>query len=123
MGESHTPVSLGSARRSPCTRSKRALSFGFNWKMWPADTWRPGADEMRSASALTALRRVILANTETPDEVRHYIEEHIVDLVLDLGVTTDTITSMLPSTSERVRPQRATARPPARMPAKVHSVP
>jgi len=50
---------------------------------------------MRSASALTALRRVILANTETPDEVRHYIEEHIVDLVLDLGVTTDTITSML----------------------------
>jgi MinD superfamily P-loop ATPase len=48
-------------------------------------------------NALTALRKVIVANRDPENvaEIRSYIEEHVVDLAHDLGVSTETITKTL----------------------------
>lgn len=48
-------------------------------------------------NALTALRKVIVANRDPENvaEIRAYIEEHVIDLAHDFGVSTETITKML----------------------------
>jgi hypothetical protein len=53
-------------------------------------------------NALVALRKFILVNREpeTVAEIRSYVEEHVVDLAHDLGVTTETITQTLASVED-----------------------
>ena len=55
---------------------------------------------MSSLSARTALRRFIQVNTETPDEVRGYVRENVVELARDFGVTEDTITTAIAGVSD-----------------------
>jgi hypothetical protein len=53
-------------------------------------------------NALTALRKVIVANRDPENvaEIRAYIEEHVVDLAHDFGVSTETITKTLEAVTD-----------------------
>jgi hypothetical protein len=53
-------------------------------------------------NALVALRKFILMNRDPENvaQIRSYIEEHVVELARDLGVSTETITNLLASVSD-----------------------
>ena len=55
---------------------------------------------MSTSSALTALRRFIHANTETPEEICLYVREQVTELATAFGVTAETILARVDGTTD-----------------------